>query len=179
MALMLNIEDLLNKQKIESNRIEFKKGWNPVTLYHSIYAFANDFDDLGGGYILVGVDTDENGVAKRPVAGIPEEQIDDILQDMIGYNAKFGPSENRMLKNVAAMMFCEQPDKLFKYMQVDVVVFPDGKIQNPSNFRERTFKGSVPQIVQQTMTFFKTEILYETVQKVSGQADFPYHNPYP
>ena len=28
----------------------------------------------------------------------------------------------------------------------------DGKIQNPSNFRERTFKESVPQIVQQTMT---------------------------
>jgi len=30
MALAINIEDLLNKQKIESNRIEFKKGWNPV-----------------------------------------------------------------------------------------------------------------------------------------------------
>ena len=294
MALLLNIETLLNKQKIESNRIEFKKGWNPVTTYHSICAFANDFDDLGGGYIIVGVDTDENGVAKRPVVGIPEEQIDDILQDMIGYNAKFGPyymprtstedvdgkkvlviwcpagvnrpysipenvtakhskeyfyvrcgtssiiakgevldelrelasrvpyddkgnpdikiddisiillrdhlvkagsklagelfkkpleeileqmdlytglPENRMLKNVAAMMFCEQPDKFFKYMQIDVVVFPDGKIQNPSNFRERTFKGSVPQIAQQTMTFLKTEVLYETVQKVSGQSE--------
>ena len=30
MALAINIEDLLNKQKIESNRIEFKKGWNPA-----------------------------------------------------------------------------------------------------------------------------------------------------
>ena len=49
MALLLNIENLLNKQKIESNRIEFKKGWNPVTTYHSICAFANDFEDLGGG----------------------------------------------------------------------------------------------------------------------------------
>ena len=29
MALAINIEDLLNKQKIESNMIEFKKGWNP------------------------------------------------------------------------------------------------------------------------------------------------------
>lgn len=29
MALAININDLLNKQKIESNRIEFKKGWNP------------------------------------------------------------------------------------------------------------------------------------------------------
>ena len=47
MALAINIEDLLNKQKIESNRIEFKKGWNPGSIYRSICAFANDFDDLG------------------------------------------------------------------------------------------------------------------------------------
>ena len=30
MALAIDIEDLLNKQKIESGRIEFKKGWNPA-----------------------------------------------------------------------------------------------------------------------------------------------------
>lgn len=33
MALAINIDDLLNKQRIESNRIEFKKGWNPVSIY--------------------------------------------------------------------------------------------------------------------------------------------------
>ena len=49
MALAININDLLNKQKIESNCIEFKKGWNPGSIYHSICAFANDFDDLSGG----------------------------------------------------------------------------------------------------------------------------------
>ena len=41
MALPINIEDLLNKRKIEGNRIEFKKGWNPADIYHSICAFAN------------------------------------------------------------------------------------------------------------------------------------------
>lgn len=35
MALPINIEDLLRKQKIESSRIEFKKGWNPDSIYHS------------------------------------------------------------------------------------------------------------------------------------------------
>ena len=44
MALAINIGELLNKQKIESNRIEFKKGWNPASIYHNMYAFANDFD---------------------------------------------------------------------------------------------------------------------------------------
>ena len=92
MALAINIDDLLNKQKIESNRIEFKKGWNPASIYHSVCAFANDFDDLGGGYIVVGVDTDEaTGVAIRPVNGIPTEMIDGILQDMVGYNNKISP----------------------------------------------------------------------------------------
>lgn len=92
MALVININDLLNKQKIESNRIEFKKGWNPGSIYHSICAFANDFDDLGGGYIIVGVDTDDKtGMAVRPVEGVPMEKIDNILQEMVGYNNKMAP----------------------------------------------------------------------------------------
>ena len=90
MALPINIEDLLKKQKIEGNRIEFKSGWNPDAIYHSICAFANDFDNIGGGYILVGVE-EENGVAKRPVKGIPAAEIDGILKDMVGYNNKINP----------------------------------------------------------------------------------------
>ena len=52
--------------------------------YITICAFANDFDDLGGGYIIVGVDTeDKTGMAIRPVEG-----IDNILQEMVVYNNK-------------------------------------------------------------------------------------------
>lgn len=47
MAIPINIENLLNKRKIESNRIEFKKGWNPDKIYRTICAFANDFDNIG------------------------------------------------------------------------------------------------------------------------------------
>lgn len=76
MALAINIDDLLNKQRIESNRIEFKKGWNPVSIYHSVCAFANDFDDLGGGYIVVGVDTDDKtGVAIRLLKEYPLKKL--------------------------------------------------------------------------------------------------------
>lgn len=90
MALPIDINDLLNKRKVESNRIEFKRGWNPDKIYHSICAFANDFDNLGGGYILVGVD-EENGKAKRPVEGVPENKLDDIQKGMIGFNNKIEP----------------------------------------------------------------------------------------
>ena len=304
MALAINIEDLLNKQKIESNRIEFKKGWNPASIYHSVCAFANDFDDLGGGYILVGVDSDDAGMAIRPVEGIPIEKIDGILQDMVGYNNKLspyymprtsveevdgkqvlviwcpagisrpysvpenvtaksgskeyfyirsgtssiiakgevldelrelatrvpfdergnddiqledislvllrdylvkvgsrladqvattplpkildqmelytGPKENRLIRNVAAMMFCENPSKFFPYTQIDVVTFPNGKLKDPNNFTEVTFKGSVPQMIKQTMGYIKSNLLKEHVHKVSGrqEADRFWNYPY-
>ena len=255
MALHIDIEALLSNQRIESNRIEFKQGWNAPKIYQSICAFANDFDNIGGGYILVGVE-EENGVAKRPICGVPDESLDRILKSMVGYNHKIspfylprtsieevdgkkllviwvpagdmrpyevrssvvsdkspsttyirsgsstieakgevlnelremsnrlpfdersnkeialkdislllvqdylqrvgsklvdvvlkqelsvtldqldlwsGPSENRRLKNVAAMMFCENPRKYFPYTQVDIVMFPEGVIQNPNN----------------------------------------------
>ena len=91
MALPVNIEDLLNKRRIESNRIEFKSGWNPDKIYHTICAFATDLENTGGGYILVGVE-EVNGIAKRPVKGLEEEVVDRILKEMVGYDAKISPS---------------------------------------------------------------------------------------
>lgn len=92
MAIPVNIEDLLHKRKIESTRIEFKKGWNPDKIYRTICAFANDIDNLGGGYIVVGVEEEDNtGIAKRPVTGVPVEELDKIQREMIGYNNKIDP----------------------------------------------------------------------------------------
>lgn len=70
MSLPINIEDLLRRNKVESNRVEFKRGWNPASIYHTICTFANDLDNLGGRYIIVGVE-EENGMPKRPVDGVP------------------------------------------------------------------------------------------------------------
>ena len=293
MALPVNIEDLLNKRKVEGNRIEFKKGWNPISIYHSICAFANDIDNIGGGYIIVGVE-EVDGIAQRPVEGVPLEKLDHIQKDLQRYNQFFepyyaakifveevddkhvivlwapsgshrpysipadvtakvkrpviyirygstsieakgevldelrmmavrepfdergnpdikledismvllrdylvkvgsklsaelwtrplpeildqmnlyaGPVEQRWLKNVSAMMFCETPEKFFPYTQVDIVVFPEGKMKNPHNFTEKTFKGSVPQMIKQTLDYLSTNIVYEVVQKVSGKQE--------
>lgn len=90
MELEISVEDLLNKRKIESDRIEFKTGWNPDDIYHSICAFANDYNNDGGGYIVVGVE-EENGVAKRPVNGLPEYMLDTIQKEMVGYNNMISP----------------------------------------------------------------------------------------
>ena len=92
--------------------------------------------------------------------------LPEVLDQM---NLYAGPTEQRWLKNVSAMMFCESPEKFFPYTQVDIVVFPEGKMKNPHNFTEKTFKGSVPQMIKQTLDYLSTNIVYEVVQKVSGK----------
>ena len=91
-----------------------------------------------------------------------------ILNQMELYT---GPKENRLLRNVAAMMFCENPNKFFPYTQIDVVTFPNGKMKDPNNFTEVTFKGSVPQMIKQTMDYIKSNVLKEHVRKVSGRQE--------
>ena len=303
MALPINIEDLLQKQKIEGNRIEFKSGWNPDSIYHTICAFANDFDNIGGGYILVGVE-EENGTAKRPVKGLPINEIDGILKDMVGYNNKFnpyymprtsveeidgqqilviwvpagvnrpydirenvisknnpktqwyirsgsssivakgevldelremanrtpfddrgnpditindispvlvlehlkkvgsklvkefyttpledildkmdlytGPQEKRMIKNVAAMMFCENPCKFFPYTQVDIVIFPNGLEQDPNNMIEvPKITGPVPSMIKATLDYLKTNVIQERIIKPKDRAESEKYFNYP
>ena len=38
----LKIETLLDGRVVEHDRVEYKTGWNPNTVIHSICAFAND-----------------------------------------------------------------------------------------------------------------------------------------
>ncbi|MCF8362393.1 MAG: ATP-binding protein [Prolixibacteraceae bacterium] len=42
MGLPVNIEELIHGGAVEWERLEFKKGWNPEEIIHSICAFAND-----------------------------------------------------------------------------------------------------------------------------------------
>lgn len=311
MALPINIEDLLNKRKVESNRIEFKTGWNPDKIYHTICAFATDLENTGGGYILVGVEQDENGIAKRPVKVVPLEAIDGILQDMVGYDSKIsssnlrtvsyntkvsleevdgkailaiwvptgpnrpycvpesvvsknksplkyyirsksstieakgevldevrnlanripfdergneaikledisgvlvyehlkaikskladyfagrplmdildemnlltGPTENRLIKNVAAMMFCEHPEKFFPVTQVDIVLFPEGSIENPDLMIEvPKIVGPVPLMIRETLSYLRTNVIKKRISKPTDneKSDKTYNYPY-
>jgi len=55
MKLPVNINDLLTARTVEWERLEFKAAWNPQAVLHTMCAFANDFHNLGGGYIIIGV----------------------------------------------------------------------------------------------------------------------------
>lgn len=303
MALPINIEDLLNKRRVESNRIEFKAGWNPDKIYHTICAFATDLENIGGGYILVGVE-EENGIAKRPVKGLAENEIDRIQKEMVGYDAKIspsyltkvspeevdgktilviwapaginrpysvmesvvakkstpkfyvrsksstieakgeildevrelanrvpfdergneaikiddisgvlvyehlktvkskltenftgrplmdvldemdlltGPSENRLIKNCAAMMFCEHPEKFFPVTQVDIVLFPNGSIEDPDTLIEvPKIVGPVPKMIKETLSYLRTNVIKQKITKPTDteESDKIFNYPY-
>ena len=75
MALPLNIHDLLNGKPVEWERLEFKEGWNPEAVLHTLCAFANDIHNLGGGYIAIGI-SERDGRPVLPPAGLTVEQVD-------------------------------------------------------------------------------------------------------
>ena len=294
MALPINIEQLLDATTVESSRIEYKAGWNPDAIYRSICAFANDFDNIGGGYIIVGAE-ERNGRAVRPVKGLDIARIDSIEKEMIGFNNLMkpvyypktsiedidgkkvlaiwvpagmdrayqvpdeitarhrqynyyirynsssiiakgqnlselleiashvpfddrgnmnasisdiskllvndflgktrsrlaknfdgrpfldvlkqmnlvaGPVENLRPKNVALMMFSEEPSRFFPYTEIDIVIYHDGKVRNPRQFIEvPPIKGPIDRMFKDTMSYLQTNVIKEKVTKLPEQAE--------
>ena len=91
MALPININNLINENTVEWERKEFKKGWNDEGIIHSVCAFANDINNWGGGYIIIGIE-DENGIPVIPPVGLKKNQIDAIQKKIIELCNKLQPT---------------------------------------------------------------------------------------
>lgn len=78
--LPINVSDLLNG-RTESARLEFKASWDQKTtgpqVVKTVCAFANDFQSLGGGYVVIGVG---ESAGEERVKGLSEQAIDDAQQ---------------------------------------------------------------------------------------------------
>lgn len=90
MALPINIDDLINGRTVEWDRIEFKKSWNPEKVLRSICAFANDMNNWGGGYIIIGIE-EKDGTPVLPPQGIQPNQVDKIQKELLGLTYKIDP----------------------------------------------------------------------------------------
>jgi len=88
MNLPININQLLHGKAVEWERLEFKSGWNPEVILRSICAFANDFHNLGGGYIVVGIE-EKDAQPVLPPKGLNPNKIDAIQKELLalGHNA--------------------------------------------------------------------------------------------
>lgn len=76
---IVDVDELVSCTIIESDRIAFERDWNPEKVLHTICAFANDFDNIGGGYIIIGIEeidgspTNCIGVNPSRIPGIEHE----------------------------------------------------------------------------------------------------------
>ncbi|HEC85550.1 MAG TPA: AAA family ATPase [Thioploca sp.] len=77
-SLPININDLLRFQGVESARVELKQSWDEKTtgvqVLKTICAFANDFYNVNGGYIIIGVGENE-GLAVLPPLGLSPKNL--------------------------------------------------------------------------------------------------------
>jgi ATP-dependent DNA helicase RecG len=91
MALPVNIEDLVHGRTVEWERLEFKEGWNPEAVIHSLCAFANDINNWGGGYIIIGI-ADNAGQPILPPAGLQQNQLDAIQGEIVKLGNRISPT---------------------------------------------------------------------------------------
>ena len=93
--LPVNVEGLLEGGSVESQRIEFKASWDPTTvgtqMLRIICAFANDHENLNGGYVVVGVE-ETDGHAVLPPRGIAPADSADIQKWIRGQCNRLDPA---------------------------------------------------------------------------------------
>lgn len=87
MSLPISIDKLISGRIVENQRIEYKEGWDPEPIIHSICGFANDFEGYSGGYIIIGVKAN-NGIPVLPIKGLDINKVDQIQGEIVEYCKK-------------------------------------------------------------------------------------------
>lgn len=92
--LPINLDDLLYCRGVESERVEFKASWDPNTtgpqVLRTICAFANDYHNLNGGYVVIGV-TECEGRAVLPPSGLSADEIEEAQRWIRGQCNRLDP----------------------------------------------------------------------------------------
>lgn len=117
MALPININELISGRTVEWERIEFKEGWNPLDVIQTICAFANDFNNWGGGYIIIGI-KEKNGLPVLPPKGIKIGEFDKIQKEMVDLCHQLRPEYFPIAEPVE-----------FKKKQILVIWVPGGQVR--------------------------------------------------
>ena len=99
-GLPVSLEDLIHARSVEDNRREFKAAWNPVTraaVVRTVCAFANDLLNLNGGYVILGVETDDYGKPVLPPRGLEDANLDTIQREVLGQCNRLHPRYHPLL----------------------------------------------------------------------------------
>ncbi len=99
-GLPVGLDDLIHARSVEDNRREFKAAWNPATqpaVVRTICAFANDLLNLNGGYLILGVETDDRGNPVLPPRGLHDADRDRLQREILGQCSRIQPHYHPLL----------------------------------------------------------------------------------
>ena len=98
--LPINLNHLLYGRGVESERVEFKASWDERTtgpqVLRTICAFANDYHNLNGGYVVIGV-REQAGRAVLPPRGLSADEVDKAQRWIRGNCNRLDPSYQPIL----------------------------------------------------------------------------------
>ena len=118
--LPIAIDELVHGRAVESVRREFKKTWNDViaeSVVRTICAFANDFQNLNGGYVLLGIE-EVNGLPVLPPHGLGGLDVDRIQRQIRGACERIDPKYQPVLS-----------PEVFQGQQILVIWAPGGDVR--------------------------------------------------
>lgn len=99
-SLTINVRDLLHFRGVESARVELKASWDTgptlAQIIETICAFANDYHNVNGGYLVLGVE-ERDGVAVLPPKGLRPEALDEIQKAIRGNCRRIEPEYQPVL----------------------------------------------------------------------------------
>ena len=98
--LPIGLRDLIHARSVEDNRREFKAAWNGSTrdsVIRTVCAFANDLLNLNGGYVIIGIQTDDSGLPVLPPRGLEDADLDRIQREIRGQCNRIAPQYRPLL----------------------------------------------------------------------------------
>jgi len=140
--------ELLRQLFDNSSRLPFDDRINP----------AAEASDLNASLILEHLKTVESDLYEFA----SDMTIEEIAENM---NLLGGPSEMRVPKNVALLMFSRKTQKYFPDAVIEVVNKPD---PTGENMVERTFRGTIQDQLQDALEYISNTILCEKITKPEG-----------
>ncbi|MDE0449482.1 MAG: putative DNA binding domain-containing protein [Spirochaetaceae bacterium] len=99
-TLPVNLANLLHGRGVEWVRVEFKATWDADTtgpqVLKTICAFANDYHNLNGGYVVIGV-AEHDGRARLPPEGLSPAELEAAQRWLRGNCSRLDPQYQPLL----------------------------------------------------------------------------------
>ena len=131
--LPFKLDDLLHARTVESVRLALKKTWDrwiADAVFQTLCAFANDFQGLNGGYVVLGVEED-GGAPILPPHGLDDLDIDGVQNEIRGQcKGRFDPEYQPTIAPVT-----------YEGKRLIVLIAPRGDLR-PYQVRESSAKGA-------------------------------------